>query len=67
MHKERNRRPSNDIKERTKRIHAVINKALFETVSTLRKPNNAWVSQETMQLSDAKRAVKQNQLESAGK
>ena len=57
---------SNDIEERTKR-RDVINKALFEPVSTLRKPNNVWISQEIMQLSDAKRAVKQNQLESAGK
>lgn len=42
-----------------------MDKAVSEKVSTLRKPNNTWISQETMQLSDAKRAVKQNRLQSA--
>ena len=37
-----------------------MDKAVSEKVSTLRKPNNIWISQETMQLSDSKRPAKQN-------
>ena len=51
---------SKNIEERTKMIYSVMDKAVSEKVSTLRKPNNIWISQETMQLSDSKRAAKQN-------
>ena len=43
----------NDIKERSKRLYNVIDNAISQKFSTLSKPNNVWVSQETIQISVA--------------
>ena len=51
--------PAENLEEHTKKIEAAIKKAAETTIPTSRSAKKLWISEETLELADEKRTLKQ--------